>query len=148
MSATNTLVHARRHSSSPVQNAAFRTRLRAALRSTLRATLLPAAIIALSFVAPRSALAASSSCTAWSGSLTNSSCTTGAIWANPTNHFVHISVAFASRYTVRDARNGVVVATGSTGWLANSRTITGLYSLYTLRMYDSPWGSWASISNN
>lgn len=75
------------------------------------------------------ARAASSDCTLL---LTASECSTAPVRADPTHHFVHITVSQHLTYKVVDVANGVVVAKGTSGGGEVNQTIFGLYSSYRL----------------
>lgn len=77
-------------------------------------------------------------------------CSTSCVQANSANHFVHISIgSFADAYHVRDCNNGVIVRSGSSGFWGVEKTITGLYSRYSVYLYGALWpGGHATIDNN
>jgi len=76
-------------------------------------------------------------------------CTTGAVRANTTGHYVYIFVRGMpqANYQVTDSANGVVVASGSvTAFWSVTRKISGLYSSYRLKVSGAA-GAWGNIAD-
>ncbi len=100
------------------------------------------------FLAARPAHAASNTCWMVTAPL---KCTTNAVSANPNGNFVHINISPRVKYQVIDSSNGVVVSSGTSGWLGARKTIAGLYGRYQIKaeiagsFVDS---GWATIGNN
>ena len=57
-------------------------------------------------------------------------CKTGVVKSNDLHHYIHIDTSRWVKYSLTDAKNNKVVASGNSGWSTVSRTVTGLYGRY------------------
>jgi len=103
--------------------------------------------VALILLSATPAFSSSSSCLASLAKLLNQDCTTGAVQANPSGHFVYFEVGPLSSFEVFDAENGNFVQTGQTGVGIHTGNVFGLFGFYKVHIHITLASSYAYINN-